>query len=101
MKIKPFIFRTPYLIQGLKAVRSEVNRYGVMEQFYYIDNNNLETLLTERYDKDFSSRNLDDVTWFLNSCNVSIVSNSYLFNQFIIKDYYSVMKCSSIVSVVI
>lgn len=99
MKIKQFIFRTPYKIEGLKAIRKEVNQYGVTEQFYLINNSNLETLLSERYDKDFKERNQEDIKWFLNSNNVSIVNTVSLLNRFIVKDYFSVMKCSSKVSV--
>lgn len=99
MKIKAFIFRTPYVIEGLKPVRKEVNKFGVMEQFYYIHNSNLETLLLNRYDKDFKERTLEDIKWFLNFNNVSIVSNGYLFDKFLKRDYYSVMSCNSKVSI--
>ena len=99
MKIKTFIFRTPYNIQGLEPLRKEVNKFGVTENFYLINNSNLETLLINRYDKDFKERTIEDITWFLNSNNVSIVNTVSLLDRFIKRDYFSVMNCSSRVSV--
>jgi hypothetical protein len=91
MNIKSFIFRSPYIIDGIVATRSEVNQYGVTVYFYLINNSNLETLLLNRYDKDFKERTIEDIKWFLNSNCVAIVNKVYLLNRFIIKDKFDLM----------
>jgi hypothetical protein len=91
MKIKQFIFRSPYIIQGIEVTRKEVNQYGVTEYFYLINNSNLEVLLLNRYDKDFKVRTYEDIKWFLNRYNVAIVNKVYLLNRFIIKDKFSLL----------
>ena len=91
MNIKSFIFRSPYIIEGIVPTRSEVNEYGVIEYFYLINNSNLETLLLNRYDKDFKERTIEDIKWFLNSNCVAIVNKVYLLNRFIIKDKFDLM----------
>jgi hypothetical protein len=99
MKIKPFIFRSPYSINGIVPTRSEVNQYGVIEYFYLINSSNLDTLLLNRYDKDFKERTTENIKWFLNFYCVAIVSNTYLLNRFIIKDKFDLFNTYSRVDV--
>jgi hypothetical protein len=98
MKIKQFIFRSPYNIQGLEAIREVINQYGVKEYFYLINNSNLETLLLNRYDKDFKERNVSDIKWFLDFYSVAIVNKDYLLNKFLLKDSFSLLysTCSKV-----
>lgn len=92
MKVKDFIFRTPYSIKGLNPIRVIRNNFGVDENFYLINSNNLETLLLNRYDKDFKERTLEDMKWFLNSNSVAIVNKPYLLNKFLSKDSFSLLR---------
>lgn len=101
MKIKKFIYRTPGTVQGLEAVRSEVNQYGVTESFYLIQNSNLEIFLKNTFDKDFKNRNFEDIFWFLGRYNVAIVNTVHLLEKFIKRDYFSVMNCNSDVNPII
>lgn len=95
IKIKKFIFRTPYNIDGVNPIRKEINSFGVTENFYIISDKNLEILLKNRYDKDFKERDIENINWFLNTNNVSIVNNTYQLERFIKKDYFEVMKLNS------
>ena len=82
MKVKDFIFRTPYSIKGLNPIRVIRNNFGVDENFYLINSNNLETLLLNRYDKDFKERTLEDMKWFLNSNSEGETLKLYLRSHY-------------------
>lgn len=102
MEVKPFIFRTPCTIQGLKPIREAINEYGVTIYFYLIKTSNLELLLSSQYDNDFRERKEDDIKWYLNRWNVAIVSTVYLLERFIKKDIFELLyRTDSSVDVVL
>ncbi len=86
MKVKDFIFKTPYNVEGLKPIRESINEYGCTIRYYLINKYNLEILLLNRYDKDFKVRNEEDIKWFLNTNSVAIVNKVHLLTKFILRD---------------
>ena len=92
MKVKDFIFKTPYNIEGLKPIRESINEYGCTIRYYLINKYNLEILLLNRYDKDFKVRNEEDIKWYLNVNSVAIVNKVHLLTKFILRDELNRLK---------
>jgi hypothetical protein len=88
MKIKPFIFKTAYNIQGIEPLRSIDNKYGVKMYFYLIDNSNMNILRETIFINDFPDDKDSDFKWFLNRWGVAVISNTYLLNKWLKKGLY-------------
>jgi hypothetical protein len=94
MKIKQFIYCTPYNIEGIKPIKELTNKFGVIEYFYLLNNSNLLTFKASEFDRDFKEGNNLDFEWLLNRYAVCIVNNDYLMNRFINKDNFYIMDRS-------
>jgi len=91
-KVKDFIFCTPYTVEGLTPIRTAVNKYGVTENFYLINNPNKQLLRENRFLKDFKDNKEADFIWFLNRWAVAIVNKGYLLNKFLSKEASDILN---------
>lgn len=95
MKIKDFIYCTPYNIKGIAPIKKGLNKFGVNEYFYLINNANLNDFKKSEFYRDFKEGSKYDLIWLLNRYAVCIVNKPYLLNKFLKKQVYELMNRES------
>jgi hypothetical protein len=91
MKVKDFIFCVPHTIEGMQPIRMAENEYGRTENFYLINNSNVNEL-RKTFQKGFKENKEVDFKWYINRWAVAIVDKGYLMNNFLKKDQYQLLK---------